>query len=84
MSRTAPRSHTRYRSHPAKPTTIENAADAAQIRTAPRNGIWAGTEAQAPRAKIPKNGPLGLSRTLSENSEPTPARSASVTTKPQD
>ena len=54
---------------------MENAADPAAMRTAACQGTAAGTEAHAPRARIPKNGPAGFRAVLSVNSEPTPANS---------
>ena len=83
-SRSAPRSHARPRTQPPKPTTMRQAADsgADQDRSVP--GTIVGTEAQAPRARMPKNGPSGFSCTLSEKTEPLPASKASMSTSHQE
>ena len=50
------------------------------MSSAANQGTVVGTDAQAPRARMPKNGPLGFRFTLSENTEPTPASTASTPT----
>src|SRR3954470_10525798 len=70
----APGSHDLRRTQPLKPIRMENTDDPAAMSMAPYQGTAVGTEAQAPRARIPKKGPFGFSRTRSEYTEPTPAR----------
>src|SRR5690348_18256702 len=63
---------------------MENRAEPQAMSMAAYQGTWAGTEAHAPSARMPKNGPLGFSRTRSEYTEPTPARVASTATSHQE
>ncbi len=81
--RLAVESQVRFLNQPVKPTSREKSADAAQISAAAHSGMAGGIDAQAPNAKMPKNGPAGLSFILSATSEPSPARSASIQTSPQ-
>lgn len=81
--RRAVESQVRILNQPANPTSREKSADAAQISAADRSGMTVGIDAQAPNAKMPKNGPAGLSFILSATSEPSPARNASIETSPQ-
>ena len=83
-SRSAPRSHALPRTQPPNPTTMDQAADRAPIRTAVCQCTVVGTEAQAPSAKIPKNGPAGFSATLSAKREPAAASKVSVRTSTQE
>ena len=62
----APGSQDLCRSQPPKPIRMENTDDAAAMSMATYQGTTVGTEAHAPRARIPKNGPFGFSRTRSE------------------
>lgn len=50
------------------------------MSTAVVNGTLVGTEAQAPKARIPKNGPTGLSFAASQKKEPAPAKSVATST----
>src|SRR6478609_1473844 len=59
--RVAPGSQDRRRTQPLNPTRMENTDDPAAISRAAYQGTAVGTEAQAPRARIPKKGPLGFS-----------------------
>ena len=81
--RRLPACHVRARNQPAKPTAIAQAAEATATSAGTEGAVASGVAAQAPKAKMPKNGPTGRRRRRSVTTEPTPGTSVSRAKKPQ-
>ena len=82
IARREPGRQVRVRNHPRKPMAIAKAAARTLMPIDTHGGASGSTEAQAPRAKMAKNGPPGRIRARSAMIDPTAAKNASMPMSP--